>query len=291
MPEYPHGFSAADDDMTLMPTSPDPLDQLLLRDVSAWRAEAPAMERFTARMETLLVATSDESARANRPRAGGSTMETREISDTSGRAGAATDVASHGNEAPRPRRGWLAVAAIAAVVLLLVGVMQFLAPLRHHPAPAATPTTVPTPRPLRQTFVYFPGDITVNGVPNARQTPPGATLSVGWTPRAYSQSAHVTPITLSLLIYGPFASQTDLEQAMHLGLGVVGATPVPVAQLPMAPVATAPPIRTDTWTTTPFTTTLRLPTSLPAGYYDIVVVSVAGTQTVMRGDSPLQVTR
>ncbi|HEX9056336.1 MAG TPA: hypothetical protein VF818_02300, partial [Ktedonobacterales bacterium] len=238
--------------------------------------------------------TSDESARANRPRAGGSTIETREISDTGGRAGAATDVASHGNEAPRPRRGWLAVAAIAAVVLLLVGVMQFLAPLRHHPAPAATPTTVPTPRPLRQTFVYFPGDITVNGVPNARQTPPGATLSVGWTARAYSQSADITPITLSLLVYGPFASETDLMQRMHLdghSPTMLGATPPPVAQLPMAPVATAPPIRTDTWTTTPFTTTLRLPTTLPAGYYDIVVVSVAGTQTVMRGDSPLQVTR
>ena len=58
----------------------------------------------------------------------------------------------------------------------------------------------------------------------------------------------------------------------------------------LAPFASAQPVHANTSTTTPFTMTLSLPASMPAGYYDIAMVSVAGTQTVARSDAPLQVT-
>jgi hypothetical protein len=180
------------------------------------------------------------------------------------------------------------------VLLLALSLTSCAAAFRSSPSTVHTslPTPTPTSRPLRQTYVYMPGDdIMIDGVSNARQTAPGVTISVSWTARAYAPSADVMPITISLLVYGPFASQADLGQAMHLGMGVIGATPMPIWQLALTPVASAQPIHTDTLTTTPFTTTLRLPTSLPSGYYDIALVSEAGTQTVFRGDSPLQVTR
>lgn len=188
-------------------------------------------------------------------------------------------------------------AVLIGLAILLLGavVMRLTTSTWWPPAPVQssppTPTPWPTPRPLHQTYAYLPGPLTVNGVPYARQTKPGGTLSVTWMARADAQSADVTPVTLSLLVYGPFTSSTDLDQAMHLG--GVGATPVPVSQLAIDPFAVAPPVRTDTWTTIPFTTTLHLPASMPAGrYYDVVVLSVAGTQTLApmaRGDSPIQV--
>lgn len=160
----------------------------------------------------------------------------------------------------------------------------------HVSSPAPTATA----RPLRQAYVYLSdAGIMVDGVPNAQQTKPGGTLSVQWTARAYNQSADATPITLSLFVYGPFASKTDAYQAMRLGgppsLGQLAPTPVPLSQLAISPFAAAQPIHTDTWSTTPFTTTLHLPASMPPGYYDIVALSVAGTQNIGRGDAPLQV--
>jgi hypothetical protein len=149
------------------------------------------------------------------------------------------------------------------------------------------PTPTSTPRPLHQTYAYEPGFLTVDGIPYAQRTKPGGTLSVTWTARAYTPSADVTPVTLSLLVYGPFAPNTDVWQIMHLG--GVGATPIPVSQLPLHSFAAAPPVRTDDSTTTPFTTTFDLPASMLVGYYDVVELSVAGIQPIARGDAIIQV--
>ncbi len=176
-----------------------------------------------------------------------------------------------------------------AVLLLSVSLTSCAAPSRWSPSPSgvSSPAATHTPRPLRQNYAYMPGPVVVDGVANAQQAVPGAALNVTWTTRAYDQRADATPVTLSLLVYGPFASGKDGYQAMRLG--GPDQKPVPVSQVALVPCASATPIYTDTWTTTPFTTTLRLPASLSAGYYDVVTLSVAGTQTVARGDSVLHV--
>ncbi|HEV2461081.1 MAG TPA: hypothetical protein VGS80_22240, partial [Ktedonobacterales bacterium] len=81
-------------------------------------------------------------------------------------------------------------------------------PLSQVRSPAATPTQ----RALRQNYVYLADDVLLDGSPQATQAHWGQTLSITWKSHAYNQSANPSPITLSLLVYGPFASPAEMVQ-------------------------------------------------------------------------------
>lgn len=186
----------------------------------------------------------------------------------------------------RPSPRWL-----AGIVLLLVGVfasgclpMAAWSSSQTHSTSAATAT----PRPLRQNYVYLHDAILLDGAPYTLQARVGQTLTITWQSHAYNQSADPSPITLSLVVYGPFTSHTDLTQHMQIMSGPQS-TPVPLTQLGFPPVVTGPTIHVDTWTTAAQTTTFRIPTTLVAGYYDVVYESIAGSQIVERNDNPMQI--
>ena len=144
MADYPRDLSAGQDDMSLLPDSSDALDQLLMRDVRAWQAEAPTADHFAARISARLDAMEDKPFRAARRRRQGGIMDTPNAERGRGGPAGSTITTPDGRG---PGRGWLAPVAVAAVVLLLVGLFQLVGPLRRHPQPGATPSAIPTSQP------------------------------------------------------------------------------------------------------------------------------------------------
>lgn len=181
---------------------------------------------------------------------------------------------------------------LAGIVVLLLGVfasgcapMEAQLPSQSHLTSA---TATPTSRPLRQNYVYLHDTVLLDGSVDTSRARVGQTLTITWHSHAYNQSADPSPITLSLVVYGPFASRADMAQRMQIGSGLQS-TPAPLTQLGFSPTVSGPTIHADTWTTAAQTTTFRIPTSLSAGYYDVVYLSTAGSQVVERGDNPVQI--
>lgn len=175
---------------------------------------------------------------------------------------------------------------LTGIVVLLLG--MFASGCAASGTQARSSAATPTPRPLRQNYVYLSDSVLLDGSSYITQAHLGQTFSITWKSHAYNQSTDPSPITLSLLVYGPFASPADRTQRMQIGSGRQ-ATPVPVTQLAFSPIASAPTIHADTWTTAAQTSTFRIPSSLSAGYYDAVSLSMAGSDVVERGDIPFQI--
>ncbi|WIG60683.1 MAG: hypothetical protein OJF49_003431 [Ktedonobacterales bacterium] len=134
MPHEPQDVNAAHDAThdDQFPVTGDPLDEALLADAATWHAELPSVEQFAARMEPLL------SSATPAP------MLTPPADDMATDIGAAFDSAPTPHPTAIPsrsrRRGLLAIAAMAAVVALLAGLFQFVAPRRGLAPNANRPT-------------------------------------------------------------------------------------------------------------------------------------------------------
>ena len=181
---------------------------------------------------------------------------------------------------------------LASMVVLVMGLFASgCSPMAAQPTSQAQATSAPgtpAPRPLRQNYVYLHDGVLLDGSLYTSPAHVGQTLTITWQSHSYNQSADPSPITLSLVVYGPFASRAELAQRMLLP-GAPQATPAPLTQLGFSPIVSGPTIHADTWTTAAQTTIFRIPSSLSAGYYDFVYLSVAGSQVVERGDNPIQI--
>jgi hypothetical protein len=135
------------------------------------------------------------------------------------------------------------------------------------------------PAQSHQQYIYQPYSLTVSAgkVDDARPLHPGDIVLGTWRadPNGLSTNSAPTPVTLTLYLYGPFASAEARLQAQEGGEGRMWALERPLPPPGPVPALTSVSTRTDTWSSSDQIARLELAPELRPGLYFVEVVAHA----------------